>query len=79
MAIGTTRDDGSQLSMWVVTGDLPGIARRPFGRRLNRISGQSWLRRVRRQSRGPVYTWMPTECGAAGSSFEGTVPEVSWA
>ena len=37
MAMGTTRDDGSQQSMWVATTDLPRNAGHPFYERLNRI------------------------------------------
>ena len=37
MAMGTTRDDGSQQSMWVATADLPQSAGHPFYERLNRI------------------------------------------
>ena len=35
--MGTTRDDGSQQSMWVATTDLPRNAGHPFYERLNRI------------------------------------------
>ena len=35
--MGTTRDDGSQQSMWVTTADLPQTAAHPFYERLNRI------------------------------------------
>ena len=35
--MGTTRDDGSQQSMWVATADLPRNGRHPFYERLNRI------------------------------------------
>ena len=35
--MGTTRDDGSQQSMWVATGDLPQSAGHPFYERLNRV------------------------------------------
>ena len=34
---GTTRDDGSQQSMWVAPDDLPRSARHPFYERLNRV------------------------------------------
>ena len=37
MAMGLTRDDGSQQSMWVATTDLPQSAGHPFYERLNRI------------------------------------------
>ena len=37
MAMGTTRDDGSQQSMWVVPDDLPRSAGHPFYERLNRV------------------------------------------
>ena len=37
MAMGTTRDDGSQQSVWVATADLPQTAGHPFYERLNRI------------------------------------------
>ena len=35
--MGTTRDDGSQQSMWLATADLPQSAGHPFYERLNRI------------------------------------------
>ena len=35
--MGTTRDDGSQQSMWMATTDLPRNAGHPFYERLNRI------------------------------------------
>ena len=37
MAMGTTRDDGSQQSMWVAPDDLPRSAGHPFYERLNRV------------------------------------------
>ena len=37
MAMGTTRDDGSQQSMWVSAADLPRGGGHPFYERLNRI------------------------------------------
>ena len=35
--MGTTRDDGSQQSMWVATADLPLSGGHPFYERLNQI------------------------------------------
>ena len=37
MAMGTTRDDGSQQAMWVATADLPQGGGYPFYERLNQI------------------------------------------
>ena len=37
MAMGTTRDDGSQQAMWVATADLPQGGGHPFYERLNQI------------------------------------------
>ena len=37
MAMGTTRDDGSQQSMWLSPGDLPRSAGHPFYERLNQV------------------------------------------
>ena len=37
MGMGTTRDDGSQKSMWVATADLPQGAGYPLYKRLNQI------------------------------------------
>ena len=39
MAMGTTRDDGSQQAMWVATADLPQGGGHPFYERLNEILG----------------------------------------
>ena len=39
--MGTTRDDGSQQSMWLATGDLPRSAGHPFYERLNHILGEA--------------------------------------
>ena len=41
MAMGTTRADGSQKSMWVATADLPRGAGHPFYERLNQILGKA--------------------------------------
>ena len=51
--MGTTRDDGSQQTMWVATADLPQGGGHPFYERLNQIlSAAGWPRVQQEQERG---------------------------
>ena len=69
MAMGTTRDDGSQQSMWVATTDLPRNAGHPFYERLNRILSTAGFDAFVEGLCAGVYTTMGRPSLAPGRYF----------
>ena len=58
MAMGTTRDDGSQQAMWVATADLPQGGGHPFYEPLNEILGAAGFDAFVEKLRTPFYARM---------------------
>ena len=69
MAMGTTRDDGSQQAMWVATADLPQGGGHPFYERLNEILGAAGFDAFVEQLCAPFYARMGRPSLAPGRYF----------
>ena len=69
MAMGTTRDDGSQQAMWVATADLPQGGGHPFYERLNEILGAAGFDAFVEKLCAPFYARMGRPSLAPGRYF----------
>ena len=69
MAMGTTRDDGSQQAMWVATADLPQGGGHPFYERLNEILGAAGFDAFVEQLCAPFYARDGAAESGAGPVF----------
>ena len=69
MAMGTTRDDGSQQAMWVATADLPQGGGHPFYERLNEILGAAGFDAFVEELCAPFYARMGRPRLAPGRYF----------